>query len=214
MRVIQAGVGGFGQSWIYAVRDCDGFEHAALVDPNPDALRMAAEILRLPSERLFTNVEDAVGAVEADGLIDCTPVPCHEYTTTLALRAGLHVLAEKPLAENMAVATKLVRTAQEAERILMVTQQFRYHDQPRFLRRLISEGAIGEIDHVHVEFQIQGLAVRLASEDAPPVFNGHGGTPFRHNALSARFQRGAGNGANVEPARQQRAGRFERVRLD
>ncbi len=157
MRVIQAGVGGFGQSWIYAARDCDGFEHVALVDPNPDALRMAGETLGLPPERLFSNVEEAVAAVQADGLIDCTPVPCHEYTSILALRAGLHVLAEKPLAENMAVAVRIVRAAQEADRILMVTQQFRYHDQPRFLRRLISEGAIGEVDHVHVEFQIQGL---------------------------------------------------------
>ena len=62
MRVIQAGVGGFGQSWIYAVRDCEGFEHVALVDPNPDALRMAGEIVGVPPERQFTQLEDAVAS--------------------------------------------------------------------------------------------------------------------------------------------------------
>ena len=157
MRVIQAGVGGFGMSWIYAVRDCDGFEHVALVDPSPDALRIAGEAVGVPPERQFTRLEDALQAVEADGLIDCTPVPFHERTSTLALQYGLHVLSEKPLAENMTSAVNIVRAAKAANRILMVTQQFRYHDQPRCLHHMIKEGAIGDVDHVVVEFQIQGL---------------------------------------------------------
>jgi predicted dehydrogenase len=57
----------------------------------------------------------------------------------------------------MASAQTMVRAAERHKRTLMVTQQFRYQDHPRFLRRLIQEGAIGEIDHVVVEFQIQGL---------------------------------------------------------
>lgn len=157
MRVIQAGVGGFGQSWIYAVRDADGFQHAALVDPSPDALRAAGEIVGVSPEHQFTRVEDALASVAAEGLIDCTPVPFHEATSTAAMRHGLHVLSEKPLAENMTSAVNIVRTAQETGRTLMVTQQFRYHDQPRQVRKLIEEGAIGDIDHVVVEFQIQGL---------------------------------------------------------
>ena len=70
MRVIQAGVGGFGQSWIYAVRDCDGFEHVALVDPNVDALLRAGEIVGVPIERQFTGVEEALASVPA-----AVPVP-------------------------------------------------------------------------------------------------------------------------------------------
>jgi predicted dehydrogenase len=157
MRVIQAGVGGFGKSWIYAVRECDGFHHVALVDPNPEALRAAGEISGVPPERQFSNLEDALAQVEADGLIDCTPAPCHFETTTTALKAGLHVLTEKPMADTMTEARSIVRTAAELRRTLMVTQQFRYQDQPRYLRRMIVDGVIGEIDHMVVEFQIQGL---------------------------------------------------------
>ena len=156
MRVIQAGVGGFGSSWLYAVRECDGFEHVALIDPNPDALRSAGEITGVPSERQFTRIEDAL-SIEAEGLIDCTPAPSHERTSISAIHAGLHVLVEKPIAETMSAAREIVAAAARCNRVLMVTQQYRYQDQPRCLRQMISNGIIGDIDHITVEFQIQGL---------------------------------------------------------
>lgn len=157
MRILQAGVGGFGLTWVYAVRDCDGFEHVALVDPSADALRQAGDIAGVPAARRFTDLEEALASVQADGLIDATPAPCHEFTSVSGIQAGLHVLCEKPLSETMESAKTIVRAAERADRILMVTQQYRYNDQPRAIRKLIAEGAIGEIDHVAVEFQIQGL---------------------------------------------------------
>lgn len=157
MRVIQAGVGGFGVSWLYAVRECEGFEHAALVDPSPAALASAGEIVGVDPERQFTSLEEALETVKADGLIDVTPAPCHEITTISALQAGLPVLVEKPISDTLESAQAMVNAARRHDRVLMVTQQYRYHDQPRYLRRLIDEGVIGEIDHIVVEFQIQGL---------------------------------------------------------
>ncbi len=157
MRVIQAGVGGFGGSWLYAVQECEGFQNVALVDPNQEALVAAGAVTGVPPERQFTRLEDALDAVDADGLVNVTPAPAHPKTTIAAMKAGLHVLVEKPLAETMAAAQQMVEEAQCYKRVLMVTQQYRYQDQPRCLRRLIAEGIIGEIDHIVVEFQIQGL---------------------------------------------------------
>jgi predicted dehydrogenase len=159
MRLIQAGVGGFGGSWLWAVRDCQGFEHVALVDPSPTALQSAGEITGVPPERRFARLEDALANVVADGFINVTPAPLHEETTLAALEAGLHVLVEKPISDTMASAQTMVRAAQARDRVLMVTQQFRYQDQPRMVRRLITEGAIGELDHMVVEFQLHGLLV-------------------------------------------------------
>lgn len=157
MRLIQAGVGGFGNSWLYAVRESEGFRHVALVDPSEAALASAGDIVGVPPERRFTRLEEALRAVEADGLIDCTPAPFHPVTTTAALEAGLHVLVEKPIADTLPAAMAMVRTAEARNHVLMVTQQFRYHDQPRSLRSLIARGTIGAVDHIVVEFQIQGL---------------------------------------------------------
>ncbi|HZT44164.1 MAG TPA: Gfo/Idh/MocA family oxidoreductase [Chthonomonadaceae bacterium] len=156
MRIIQAGVGGFGDSWLYAARDC-GFQHVALVDTNAEILARAGELVGVPPERRFARLEDALGAVEADGLINVTPVPYHVETSIAAMKAGLHVLVEKPIAESMEGARAMVRAADKHKRTLMVTQQFRYQDQPRCLRRLITEGAIGTVNHLVVEFQLQGL---------------------------------------------------------
>lgn len=157
MRVIQAGVGNFGVSWLYAVRESHGFEFVALVDTSEAALRSAGEIVGVPVERQFNRLEDALEAVTADGLIDVTPAPCHLPTSITAMEAGLHVLVEKPLADTMQAAKALVAVAKEHNRVLMVTQQYRYQDQPRALRNLIASGAIGEVDHIVAEFQIQGL---------------------------------------------------------
>lgn len=168
MRLIQAGVGGFGVSWLYAVKELDGFHHVALVDPSQAALDSAGEIVGVPPERRFTRLEDALAAVEADGFIDVTPAPFHEQTTLAALYAGLPVLVEKPISNTMASAQAMVRTARERKLTLMVTQQFRYNDQPRYLRRLISEGAIGELDHMMVEFQLQGLLAGWRKEMPHP----------------------------------------------
>jgi predicted dehydrogenase len=168
MRLIQAGVGGFGLSWLYAVRESEGFEHVALVDPSPEALANAGEIADVAPERQFASVEEAVAAVAADGLIDVTPAPCHELTTIAALEAGLHVLVEKPIADTLAAAHAMVQAAERCGRTLMVTQQYRYQDQPRCLRRLLDEGAIGEVDHVVAEFQIHGLLAGWRQRMAHP----------------------------------------------
>jgi predicted dehydrogenase len=157
MRVIQAGVGGFGVSWLYAVPECEGFKHVALVDPDEEALASAGAIVGVPPERRFTRLRDALANVEADGLIDVTPVPYHRDTTIAALEAGLHVLVEKPISDTMESAQAMVAAAKREDRTLMVTQQYRYQDQPRCLRRMIANGTIGNIDHIIVEFQIQGL---------------------------------------------------------
>lgn len=157
MRLIQAGVGGFGISWLYAVQDCDGFKHVALVDPSREALASAGTMTGVPPERQFTRLEDALANVEADGLVNVTPVPAHLETSVQAMEAGLHVLLEKPIAGDMETAQQIVRAAEHHHRVLMITQQYRYQDQPRALRRMIAEGAIGDIDHIVVEFQIQGV---------------------------------------------------------
>ncbi len=156
MRVIQAGVGGFGESWVWAIKNV-GFQHVAIVDANPSALENAKNILGLPTERCFSNVEEALCKVEADGFVDVTPAPLHVAHSGKALERGLHVLVEKPMAESMEEAQHLVRLAKQKNRVLMVTQQKRYENEPRQIRRMIDDGAIGEIDHVVVDFQIQGV---------------------------------------------------------
>lgn len=167
MRVIQAGVGGFGESWIWAVKNV-GFEQVALVDTNPEVLARAGDAVGVPPERRFTSLEKALDSVEADGFLDVTPALLHVQNCRLALEHGLHVLCEKPMAENLPDAQEMVRLAREKQRVLMVTQQKRYENDPRHIRHLLDHGAIGEVDHLVVEFQIQGVMAGWRKEMRHP----------------------------------------------
>jgi predicted dehydrogenase len=68
------------------------------------------------------------------------------------MEAGLDCLVEKPLAPSLGEAAEVVHRAKELGRRLMVTQSFRFKRGPQTVRRLIEEGAVGEIESVNVRF--------------------------------------------------------------
>jgi dTDP-3,4-didehydro-2,6-dideoxy-alpha-D-glucose 3-reductase len=72
------------------------------------------------------------------------PTGLHYEWAARALRAGKHVLCEKPLATNLAEATELVELAAKSRLVLRENFMFLYHSQHRRIRELLDAGAIGE----------------------------------------------------------------------
>lgn len=95
-------------------------------------------------------------AMLADGEIDAVYIPLpnslHAPWTTRALEAGLHVLCEKPLTLDLAEALPLYALARQRERVLLEAYPYRYQPQTRTLRRLIDEGAIGQVRMIQAYF--------------------------------------------------------------
>ena len=79
-----------------------------------------------------------------DGVVLALPAELHAPLAIRAARAGLHVLAEKPLALTHADAMGAVEAAREAGRVLMVGHVLRHHPGFQRLVALVHEGAIGE----------------------------------------------------------------------
>ena len=152
LRVIQVGVGGFGRGWVEVLARSKEVEVTGLVDLNEDVLREAGE--RLGVDELFTNFDEALGKVEADAVLDITPPAFRTEITLKALKAGKHVLSEKPLALTMEEAKAIVRAADEAGRVYMVSQNYRFNPVPRTIRKLLEERARGELGYVLVEYQM------------------------------------------------------------
>jgi len=73
--------------------------------------------------------------------------------TLRALKAGKHVLSEKPLAVDMEDARAIVRAAEEAGRVYMVSQNYRFNPVPRTIRKFLKEGVKGKVEYVILEFQ-------------------------------------------------------------
>lgn len=153
MRLIQAGLGAFGRSWAGIVRDTDGVEHVAMVEPIPEARDRAIADLGLPRSTVFPSLEEALAAVPADAVLLTTPPETHHPLTLEALAAGVHVLVEKPLAMNIAQAQEMIAAAAAANRTLMVSQNYRFRPPTRAAQTVVSSGVLGDLIAVRVDFQ-------------------------------------------------------------
>ena len=92
----------------------------------------------------FTGIEAFLGA-DLDAVWVASPTWCHHEQTMAALRAGCHVLCEKPLAYSSKEAWDMVEAARGEGRLLATGYQGRYVPGHRAMAGLIADGAIGEV---------------------------------------------------------------------
>jgi predicted dehydrogenase len=155
LRLIQAGVGGFGKGWINVAGKSEDFDLVALVDLSPQALEDAGKVVNVPADRRFSSLDAALDAVQADAVLTVTPPAVHLEHAKLAFGRGLHLMTEKPIATDMRQACEMVRLARQADRQLVVSQNYRYTSPIQTLRRLLHDDKpVGELGHLHIDFYI------------------------------------------------------------
>lgn len=98
-----------------------------------------------PSLKLHNDPSGLIGDPEVDAVIIATPVSSHFELALAALKAGKHVLVEKPIASTSDQARQLIDEAAARNLVLMVDHTFVYTDAVRKMRQLISSGELGEI---------------------------------------------------------------------
>jgi predicted dehydrogenase len=152
LRGILVGLGGRGHHWYNAVQRHPDTEYVAYVEPAEGNRTRAIERWGLPADRVFTSLEEAVGRVEADFVMDVTPPHIHESVASAAFKARLHLIGEKPISDDFEAAKRMVAEGRAARRRHMITQNYRFGAQPRTTRRLMAEGIIGEPGQVDVVF--------------------------------------------------------------
>jgi predicted dehydrogenase len=150
MRVIQVGLGGFGRSWAEIARAAAGVALVAAIDPSPTARAWAVAALGLAEEAVFPDLDAALDATAADAVFVITPPETHYAIAGSALRAGKHVLLEKPLATTFDEAGDLIREAAAMDRILMVSQNYRYRPGAVAARATVVQGLLGDLVAVRV----------------------------------------------------------------
>ncbi len=93
--------------------------------------------------RVWTSLDDALADPAVDLVYVATPVFLHAPQTIAALRAGKHVLCEKPMALNYPEACAMVQAARETGRTLGVAYYRRTYPKLRRAQELMAQGAIG-----------------------------------------------------------------------
>jgi predicted dehydrogenase len=145
MRLIQAGIGVRGGHWIDFIGGRDDVEIVACVDKDKAALEKAQAATGC---QIFESLDEALANVEADGVIVASPSLLHGDHSKKALRAGLAVMVEKPLAATFTDAVDVVATSLEVGRPVMVAENYRFFQAERTLHKLLEEGKAGQIDAV------------------------------------------------------------------
>jgi predicted dehydrogenase len=100
---------------------------------------------RYPAVETTLDYRELLGDPRIDAVAIATPVSSHYALGLAALKAGKHVLVEKPLSASAAEATALVDEADRRGRVLMVDHTFVYTGAVRKIHRLISDGALGDL---------------------------------------------------------------------
>lgn len=149
MRIIQVGLGFWGADWADVVATNDRTELVGLVDISETALKNVGDRIGLAPERRFTSFSEAIKSVKADAALVVVPPHIHEAVSLEAIAAGLHVMVEKPFTTSIAASQRVIDAARVADRMVMVTQSFRFRRGPRTVKRLIEEGALGTIESVY-----------------------------------------------------------------
>ena len=115
----------------------------AAADPVPEAVHSAAATFGIPS--VYTDYREMLEREDLDAVSVCTPNKYHAPVATAALRQGLHVFCEKPLARTATEARAMVRLARETGRILATGYRYRHQAEARAAKRVIDAGELGDI---------------------------------------------------------------------
>lgn len=135
-----------GRAWLRTIADNPDVELVALVDLNTAAAEQAAMEHDLAGIVITDSLEDAITRTAPDAVVDVTVPVAHSVVNITALRAGLPVLCEKPIAPTVAEAREQARVADETGLLLMTSQSRRYYRAlSRFRDQIRALGAVGSV---------------------------------------------------------------------
>ena len=136
------GSGGISSMHIEGYQKCPNVEVIATCDVIAERAKAQAERFNIP--QCFTSAGRLLRLKDVDAVSVCTPNIDHKRSTIKALRAGKHVLCEKPMAMNAREARQMIDAARKARRKLMIAYNNRFRADARFLKKTIDGGAIGK----------------------------------------------------------------------
>lgn len=149
VRLLMIGGGNIIRQHLQQLRDMPEAQIVGIAEPNSAQIALLQE--RLPEMKdvpVFSDHRAALQEVQADAAIIGTPHSYHFEQGMDALRAGLHVLMEKPFVCGSANAERITAFAEQQGKQLAVAYQRRLQPEYIYLRGLIQSGALGTIRFV------------------------------------------------------------------
>jgi predicted dehydrogenase len=143
IRVGLIGYGYWGPNMARNLADVPGMQVCAVADLKPERFDLVQR--RHPGVEVTADASAVINDPAIDAIVLATPVATHFPLAMAALRAGKHVLIEKPMTSSSEEALRLIEEAHRRSLVLMVDHTFVYTGAVRKIRELIERGSLGEI---------------------------------------------------------------------
>ncbi len=146
-------VGIIGTGWIAeahaeSYKNMPDAEVVALADLIPGKAEKFAKDYGFENARLYPDHKSMLEAEELDAVSVCTYNMTHAECTIDALKAGVHVLLEKPMCVTTEEAVEIMRAEKESGKILSVGFQPRMDPNMQMIKKIVDSGALGEIYYI------------------------------------------------------------------
>ncbi len=129
--------------------------------------RLAQVARQYPGIKTQTDYSAVLADPEVNAVIIATPVHTHYDLTLSALKAGKHVMVEKPLAQTSAQCLELIAMAEKHHLILMAGHIFIYNAAVRKVKEYIRSGELGEVYYIYS----QRLNLGIIRQDVNALWN-------------------------------------------
>ena len=139
-------------------------EIAGIFDPDRQKMLNAVDAFDIPKESVFTNFDACMAAGTYDMAILCAATADHaDYTERLAPH-GVHVFVEKPFANSVSDARRMIAAMQGTGKQMVINWPLRWVESHVMAKQLIEQGLIGDLTEVHFYDGNRGPLYHLADK--------------------------------------------------
>jgi predicted dehydrogenase len=139
---------------------------AGALSSTPEKAQRSGKALGLAPDRIYDDFETMAkeeaqrpDGIEAVAIV--TPNDTHAPASKAFLKAGIHVICDKPLTVNLKEALSLEKAVKQSGKIFALTHNYTGYPMVRHARQMVKDGALGEIRVVQVEYPQDWLTEKL-----------------------------------------------------
>jgi predicted dehydrogenase len=143
IRVALLGSGYVQEFHARAVHEYPSAELVAVANWREQSANALAERYAIP--RVTADWNEIVEATDVDAAVVATPNALHAPQSVALLRAGKHVIVEKPMATSVAECDEMIGASRASGAFLMVAHCWRFRDEVRAMRERVASGELGEV---------------------------------------------------------------------
>jgi 2-hydroxy-4-carboxymuconate semialdehyde hemiacetal dehydrogenase len=140
MKIAMVGPGAFGQKHLDALAKMNGVEVVSLCGGDTSSTAAVAKARGIP--HWSTNLAESLAQAGVEAAILATPTPQHAAQAIQCLRAGKHVMVERPMAESLADAQRVVHAQRETGLVAMAGHTRRFNPSHQWIRKRIVAGEL------------------------------------------------------------------------